>query len=259
MPAKATRFAWNNLVWASGVATTASASATGYPAGNAAASPRWLYWRSSTTTGDQWIEFDLGSAQSLQCFLLGRWKIHTGGSVRIDSKVLSGDAYTSRGTFTIPSPNRTGVIAIFLGAAVVHRFVRVYFVNTAAASTYVEAGVVFAGPYFQPARPIDRGVIIRTIDPSVERRAIGGQRSATVRTMFHRVERAVLRAEPDADRVLVATMLATVGIRRPLYLVIDPDDPGAFVFYGRFDLPPGAANAFATRWTFEFVFVEDVG
>jgi hypothetical protein len=258
MPAKATRFAWDNLIWATGVVAAASASATGFVPASATSAARWLYWRSSTTTGDQWIEFDLLTAQSLSCFLLAKWRGHSGGTIRIDSKVLSGDAYTSRGTFTLPSPDPTGVIAIFLASPVVHRFVRVYFTNTGAVSGYVEAGAVFAGPYFQPTRPIERGITPRLVDPSITRRALGGQRSTTVRPLFWRVDRCLLRAEPDADRVLATTMLSTVGTRRPLFFALDPDDPGYFIFYGRFEVVPGALNVFSTRWSFEFAFVEDV-
>lgn len=241
------RFAYDNLCTAAATTVTASTAVTDRPASFLKNPARWKKWRSTTTTGDQWVVFDFGAAKNLQAFLLADYKAHTsGGTIKVQTSP-DNTIWTDRGTFTLPSTNPTKVIAIWLGSVLTFRYVRFYLTNVGVVSDYVELGVAFAGVYFQPTYNIVDGFQWERVDPSVVVAADGGQESAYARTHYYRT-RGQFAEMPGADKDSFVTMIESVGQRTPLFFGTDPDDPDETV-YSRFDAPLSLTQVYGDTWT----------
>jgi hypothetical protein len=252
------RLAYVNLLTASGVTISSSAQATGHPDDNLASVARWKDWRSSTTTGDQWAKFDLGSSKSFQVIAAIDVRVHTGGTLRFQANATdSWGAPTVNELITVPSPNFAGVLVKWLAASQSLRWIRFLFTNTGAVSEYVQIGAVFAGVYLQPTLSIARGVNVSPVDPSVVRTAIGGASSVVRRAQFHNIAGA-FQWQESSERDNLRTAFKTVGRFTPCLFSVDPGDTG-LTFYGRFE-GMGVAHMAASveQWDVPFQFVEEV-
>lgn len=263
----AARLAYSNCLLASSVAITSSADATGYPAANLANPARWKKWRSSTTTGDQWVLFDLGSAVSFQLLAVTDVLLHTGGGT-LKAQANATNVWTAptvNDTLTLASPDFTHLVADWLASVQTLRFIRFFFQNVGASNSFVEIGAAFAGTYVQPSQAIAPGLSLARVDLSVPRYAIGGERSTVVRPKYHVItasfpltsvaERDALRAAFDAN-----------GIGVPCVFAVDSTDP-SLQFYGTLGAEGGgASSAFtpahhkpsANLWDVPILFTEDV-
>lgn len=251
------RLAWNNRLIADGVAITSSSEATGYVDDNLADSARWRKWRSTTTTGDQWVKFDLGANATMQVFAAMNAKLHTGGTLRVQAN--ASDSWvtpTIDDVFTVPSPDWTQMLIDWRSATSSLRWVRFYFTNTGAISGYVELGAVFAGPYLEPTRSVSPSLSVRRIDPSTQRYAIGGQRSAVIRPKFHTVSGTFVLQTATARNVL-RQAYETTGATQPAIFAVDPADP-SLTFYGTLQSTLSAEHRAADLWDMPVEFVEDV-
>jgi hypothetical protein len=251
------RLAWNILLTASGVVITSSADATGFPASNLSNPARWKPWRSSTTTGDQWVKFDLGANKSLQVFAAINATIHAGGTLRVQANAT--DAWgspTIDDVLIVPATDFTRVWVDWRVFASSLRWVRFYFTNTGAVSSYVELGAAFTGLYLEPTRSISPELTIRRVDPSEQRVAIGGQRSAVLRAKYHEVSATFVLQTATARNDLRA-LYETVGATTPVLLAVDPLNP-SLIFYGTLASALTAQNRGPDLWDVPVEFVEDV-
>lgn len=254
------RIAYSNLLTASGVTITSSADATGYPSSNLSHPARWKKWRSSTTNGDQWVKFDLGANKTMQLLALTDVTVHTGGGT-LKFQANTADAWVTPvvdHTIAIPSPDLTHVLADWLWAALSLRWVRFYFTNVGASTSYVEVGAAFAGPYFESGKSIAPGVAVTRHDASIQRYAVGGQRSTVVRPKYHQIEGTfALQSATDRDNWRQAFDTNGVGVPSVFGLV-----PGtaSLTFYGVFapDLRAQHRAKSVDYWDVPFSFTEDV-
>ena len=252
------RIAYNNLLTASGVTISSSAEATGYPDDNLASPARWKKWRSSTTTGDQWVRFDRGSNGSFQVMAAISPKLHSGGTLVFQANAT--DVWTSPTvdqTITAPSPGHTGVYIYWLPASQSLRWFRFFFDNVGAVSDYVEIGAVFAGTYFEPTISVTAGSARPArVDLSTHRVAIGGQRSSVRRAKQHRVS-GHFWIPTSTERNNYATFFNSVGSSEAFILGLEPDD-SELTFYGT--LADGYAPEHFGRAIYQlpFTFLEDV-
>lgn len=254
----AARLAYANLLTVSGVTITASASETGYPVSNLSSPAAWRKWRSTTTTGDQWAKFDLGSNKSMTVLAAIHARLHTGGTLHAQANATDAwGAPTVSEQLTVPSPDLTGVLAAWISSQSL-RWVRFYFTNTGAVSEYVELSVGFVGTYLEPSTSIAPGAGLRRIDPSIQRRAIGGQRSSIVRAKFHEVS-GVFRVQSSSARDDFRTAFHTNGASVPAVFSLSPGT-ASLTFYGTLaaDLSTAHQADSADLWTVPFGFVEDV-
>lgn len=254
----ALRIPYANLLTAAGVAVTSSADAAGYPVSNLTNPSRWKKWRSATGTGDQWVKFDLGSNKTLTVLAAISAKLHAGGTLKAQAN--ASDVWTSptvSDTLTVPSPDFTAVLADWIASQSL-RWIRFYFTNVGAVSDYVELGAVFAGTYLEPANTLAHGFTVTRVDPSMQRRATGGQRSALVLPKYHEVE-GVLLPQVAAARDDLRTMFEIVGDSLPAILAVDPAVPG-LIFYGALygALHVQHVNPSVSLWEFPLAFREDV-
>jgi hypothetical protein len=255
--AATTRLLWDNETLDSAVTITSSSEVTNRPDDNVANRGRWKVWRSSTTTGDQWIKFDLGSAKTLKSIFLVNYTAHTGGSIKVQAH--SSDAWGTPDvdeTLTLPSFNPTEVVGAFF-SSVSRQWVRVFFSNDASANEYVDLGVCFAGDYLQPSSSIFEQFGVRRIDPSKVVRALDGQEESQSRTKFYQFNGEFL-FRPDAEKDSFAQAFETIGVSIPFFFVLDITDPD-LQFYGHFEQALNLSHsdmADGSNWNIPFSFME---
>lgn len=254
------RIAATNLLTAAGAVISSNSEAAGYPDDYLASSALFKKWRSATGTGDQWAKWDLGANKSMQVFAAVQAKIHTGGTLRFQAHTSdSWGAPTVNQLVTIPAVDFTGVLTVFLTASVSLRWVRFYFTNVGAVNEYVELGVGFAGTYLEPAFSMADDVAILLRDPSLQRYAVGGQRSSVRRAKYHEIS-GTFEIQTASARDDLRTIYNTDGTTEPLLFALDPASPGGMVFYGpcamdwEADHKPGAIDI----WDVPFVVRQDV-
>lgn len=251
------RLAYTNVLTVSGVVITSSADATGYPASNLSNPARWKKWRSSTTTGDQWVKFDLGASKSFQLLAAINATLHTGGTLKAQANAT--DAWvtpTVSDTFVVPSTDFTRVLTDWISVQNL-RWVRFYFTNVGAVSSYVELGAAFAGTYIEPANNLAPGMSLQRIDQSQQRFAIGGQRSTVTRAKYHDAT-GMFRLQSASARDALRTAFETNGTATPCIFAVDAASPG-LIFYGTMqEMSAGHRPQMVDRWDVPFHFVEDV-
>jgi hypothetical protein len=254
----ASRIGWSNLLTVAGVTITSSSEATGHADDHLASRARWKDWRSGTSTGDQWVKFDLGANNAMTLLAIVDATIHAGGTVKAQAHTSDSWATpTIDVTLTIPSPDYTGVRATYFASQNL-RWVRFYFTNTVAVSSYVQLGAAFAGTYLEPSAGIAPGLVMQRVDPSLQRYAIGGARSTVRRSKYHNVN-GVWRLQTAAARDSLRTAFESMGATEPVIFAPDHSLPGSLTFYGHF-VPALTSAHFeqsADQWSMPFAFEED--
>lgn len=251
------RLGWSNLLTVSGAVITSSSEAAGYVDDNMASPYRWKKWRSTTTTGDQWVKFDMGANKSLQVLAAIDALIHVGGTLKLQANATDvWTAPTVSVTVTVPNPDFTRVWASWLSSVQSLRWVRFYFTNVGTVSGYVELGAVFAGTYLEPARSVAPALTVSRVDPSIQRYSVGGQRSSVSRPKFHTVSGFFVLQTASARNDL-RVMFEGVGASVPMILAVDPLNP-SLIFYGTLTDALTAEHQQADLWNVPIAFVEDV-
>lgn len=252
------RIAYANLLDDSGVVVSSSAEATGYSDDYAANLHRFKKWRSSTTTGDQWIKFDRGSNQSFQLMAAVNPKLHSGGTLTFQAHTSDAwGAPTVSQVVSAPSPGLTNIWTHWLSASQSLRWFRFYFTNTGLVSDYAELAVAWASPYFEPTISIIAGSAkpVR-VDPSPRRVAIGGQRSAVSRSKYYTVN-GQFNVPTQAERTNYSNFFNTVGATQSFILSLDPSD-SELTYYGTFNEALSLSHLGRDIYDLPFGFTEDV-
>lgn len=221
---------------------TASAAATGHAATNLNSASRFRDWRSSTSTSEATMQFDLGSTQRIYGFGAIDATVFAGGAISVEHKLLVGDPWTVLAQIPIESFNPTGTSVLWRSVAA--RYVLYRFTNPAAVSAYAQLGVAFlAGTQWRPTRSVAPGASVQRIDPSVTRRAIGGQRSSVIRSKYHVMD-FTFHLRTVAERDIFARLYHSVGMTQPAIWALDPEDWR--VVYGVLNAPMLAAHRVGT-------------
>jgi hypothetical protein len=251
----ATKIAHTNRALVSGVTITASSEATGHPASYMAHPGRWKNWRSSTSTSAKNLDFDLGASLVNAVFGVVDAVLVSGGELQVQSKVLVGDPYVTVGTFAFPAFNPTGVSMVWTAAT--GRYVRFLFTNPGAVSAFAQLGVAFIAASVVVLAKTAPGPTFQRVDPSVQRRAIGGARTSVLRPKYSTYE-GRQRLLTAAERDTYAAMWETIGSTQPAILALDENAP-QLVGYGILDsFAPEHRVEMANEWDIPFAFVEDV-
>lgn len=251
------RFAYVSLLAASGVTISSSAEATGYSDDYAATLHRWKKWRSSTTTGDQWIKFDCGANKTFQVMAAITPKLHSGGTLTFQAHTSDAwGAPTVSQVISTPSPGLTHVWVYWLPASQNLRWFRYYFTNTGAVSDYAELAVAWAGVYFEPTISVQIGAKPRRADLAQRRTAIGGQRLSVRRNKFYAFN-GLLWVPTQAERTNYSNFFDSVGSSEPFILSANPDD-SELTYYGTFQDSLDLEHHGSAIYQLPFTFLEDV-
>jgi len=251
------RFLWDNECVKAGVTITASASATGYPGTYLANRARWKPWRSSTTSGNQTVVFDFGTAKTITSVCLVNWKRHTTTGT-IKAEYWTGAAYAAfdagTGIFTLPASNRTRVVGLWYTPGRSTSRIRITFTYVSGAADYVELGACVAGAYVEPAVTLTDDLRFDYNDPSSNVASDDGQEIARQRTKFLSLA-TEYGAITAADKNNFLTMFDTVGCTLPFIYAVDAADADQVV-YGRLTETLPAAHVTFNRWNVSVPFVE---
>lgn len=197
---------------------------------------RTYVWRSTTTTGDQWLRLSTGPVGlGATCVAVANMRLHgSGGTAKLQSTTdptgatgwadvagasiaaQDGDSRTSFKFFTSP-----GVRIMW----------RIYFTNVGAVSDYVEVGYVFLGDYYEPDVNVTDGLNMDQVDPSVGVMSVDGQETFTIRTRYT-TGTMEFEAVSASTLALFQTMWRTIGATTPFFLVLDADQTWT-CWYGR--------------------------
>jgi hypothetical protein len=237
------RFLYQNRIAEGSVTVTSSSEVANRPDEYLLHQARWKKWRSSTTTGDQWVRFDLGSAKSFQAIVLVDWIAHAGGTLRVQANAT--DVWTSPTVNELLSPTLgpTGVAVAWLSSLQTLRYVRVLFTNTGAVNAFVELGCVLVGPYFQPAFNISDGYQLARQDLSLVVKSDRGHESADTRPQPWTAEGEFFR-EGLADTAAFSALFTAVGIHTPFLFAIEHDNVDRILYCRNVD-------TFAARHVFQ--------
>jgi hypothetical protein len=224
-----TRVLYRNLAWDPTVTVASTGDASGYPATNALSQKRSLPWRSTTTTGNQSITFTFSGSKTVLAIVAGNYKIHTGGT--LTAQWANGGAFTSLGTFTIPSSNRTKLVALFVSQACTQ--IRFLFTNTGSVNEFVELGlpvIVDATGYFQATVNYADGLNLVPTDPSPATTSVGGQEQSRTLPSYLQFTAQFIDVPEATDFTSWLAIRDYVGCRLPFVLALDPDNPDKIVF-----------------------------
>lgn len=254
----ASRIAYSNVLAASGVTVSSSAEATGYSDDYAATLHRWKKWRSSTTTGDQWIKFDCGANKSFQVMAAISPKLHSGGTLKFQAH--TSDAWaapTVDQAISTPSPGLTNVWTHWLSASQNLRWFRFYFTNTGTVSDYAEIAVAWAGTYFEPTTQVEAaGAKPVRIDLAQRRTAIGGQRLSVRRNKQYQFS-GRFWVGSQAERTNYSNFFDSVGSSEPFIFSPDTTD-SELTYYGAFQSTLDLEHVAGGIYQIPFTFLEDV-
>lgn len=218
-----------NQVWGSGATATASGTASGFTPNSLFSTKRTLIWRSTTTTGDQWIEVDFSGSVALDGMFATDFKIHSGG--KVTPQYWTGAAWAAfGGDYTIPASNRTKLVSQY--ASHNASKVRWYFTNTGTVSDYVELGIGWAGASSIPTQNVRPGISIENVDPSLKKMTIGGQAQFWRRPNYLTAS-VVYQPLNATDRDLILQAYDGVGAHSPAIFAIDPSNVD-LTLYGTF-------------------------
>jgi hypothetical protein len=241
----------------SGGTISSSSEATGYLKEYAFTEPRFKKWRSQTGTSSPWIKIDKGSNQSINMLAAVDARIPTGYTLHLQAHTAdSWGAPTLDYTVVVPSPDFTCVYAYWHAATVNLRWFRWYWDNPGAVNDYVELAVAWTSLHIQPDPGLRDGWDLNLIDPSQERRSIGGARTFTRRTRFHEI-RGQFEGQNVTNRDILRSHFRTYGRFTPV--IFTPDHLNtAYNFYGHIEEMPTRNKMDTFTWDVPFQFTEDV-
>ena len=252
------RFAWNNLIDASGVVFTPTSETSGLPVENLANELRTKVWRTGTSTAAENVVIDFGSAQSFGCVILLDHDLSAADSA-IALEANSADSWGAP-AFTQSLTRVAGPISAFF-ATQSYRYCRLKFTKSAAGQTR-QIGRLFIGAYYECARNPDAGgVDIKHVDLSKSGKSIGGQRYSDVRSLYDEIRLDFSRLD-DAQNDQFDALAAAVGEHASFFVSLDhANEPEDWLYYVALkDLWSAHAQfaGFTPRWDLGMVLEEQL-
>lgn len=214
------RFLYTNK-WRDGV-VTASSSAPALPAANTQDTDRTKVWRSTSGTGVQTIDIDLGAAQEVSAVAMANAKVLGTGTITLQSLGSSVAPGAPVNVVTLPVSHVYTKVTYDDFVPVTARHWRLEWSNPTAANDYAEVGYVFLGTPFEPSINVTVPMDSSVIDPTIIERSPGGQRTSTVYAPYA-VGEAVFTYADETDRTNFETLFRTVGVHTPFFMILDDE------------------------------------
>lgn len=212
---------------------TALNEATGYDAVNV--QDRFLKktWR-STGVSNQWLKFDLGSAQLVSMFTFFNNNLTTAATVKLyghASDLGSTEAAWSGASFvaTISSFDST---AAYIAAGGTFRYWLLAFTDASNPNGYIQVGRVYGGVSISPDENFSEDFQETSIDPSLMSWTIG-QHLYSVQRERYKEFQFVFSDITAANQLILRTLWASVYKTEPFVIALDEtDQPVGFTRYG---------------------------
>lgn len=216
------RLIWDNLV--DSATLTASSEDPAFPGINIANALRSKAWRTGTSTADEDIVIDHGSAKAITCVILLDHDLTAGDS----DIVLEANATDSWGgpSFSQALTRVEGPIAAYFSSES-YRYNRIAFTKSASGETR-DIGRVFVGTY--DSAPTT-GHPIHPKDLSKKSQSDGGQTFSNIRPIYDQIT-LEMNVITKAIYDLIKTMFDTVGTHQSFFISIDHDvEPVDWIYY----------------------------
>lgn len=214
------RFLYDNKYTATATVLAASSSVSALPVSASQNPDRSYGWRSSTGTGVQTIDIDLGSVLAVTACALANVRVLGAGVVELYQRGDAASAGAATLVATFAAQDRDTRAAAVTFATQSHRHWQLKWTNPGSASDYAEVGYVFLGTYVEPTVNVMVPIPQSRVDPSIESMSSGGQKSYSTKTAY-------MTGALKWDAVLVAqldqlrTMFDAIGVRTPLFILLD--------------------------------------
>lgn len=201
---------------------TAINAADGYPATNVQNRFLKKTWR-STGVSNQWLKFDLGSAQAIADFCMFKNNLTSGATVKIyghasDLGDLESD-WTGTATYEASIADFDS-ITVYKSLSQTFQWWLISFTDAGNADGYIEIGRVFGGVGQSPTFNFNEQYSGAEIDPSIQKWTIGGHAYSTERERYSEFSISFLDL-PKADQDTLRTIWRTVGKTEPFVVIMD--------------------------------------
>jgi hypothetical protein len=208
--------------------TTASTTESGFAASNVNELPLKRLWR-STDDDDEWLKFDLGSAQAVDTFTIHDNNISSSATVRLFGH--STDLGSNPADWLASADFNTGntltfdniVGALYLTTAETHRWWLLEIDDPTNPDTYVEVGRVFGGLSTSPDENFNENFSVTWMDNSRNFESEGGSKYSVEKVRPKVFE--ISFNDIDAANVdVVEAWWTSVYTVCPLVIALDKDD-----------------------------------
>ena len=203
-----------------GATLTPTNEVTALPATASQNSDRRFPFRSLTGTIAIDLDIDLGSVTTIDACALANVTLFSGGALELYERGDAGSAGAATLVGTLSAEDADSRVAYLFPTSSAHRHWQLKWTNPSPVSGFCEAGYVFLGTYSELSVNVSAPFATRLQDLSVLRRSPSGGRSTsshpTIRTAQWRVQDA-----PEADRAIVDDVFRSVGVRVPIFVVLD--------------------------------------
>lgn len=209
---------------------------------NIANALRTKSWQTGTSTADEDIVIDHGSAKAITCVILLDHDLTSGDS----GIVLEANATDSWGSpsFTQVLTRVEGPIAAYFSSQS-YRYNRIFFTKSASGETR-SIGRVFLGTYFES--PVAGTLRFRTRDLSKHSRAIGGQEYSDIRPNFDQIN-VGMELVDSADKDTLKPLFENVGTHTPFFVSLNHDvKPVDWIYYVKNSRIPGWSAVSSTNY-----------
>jgi len=177
-------FLYSNLYAASATVLAASSAVSALPVAASQNEDRSYVWRSSTGTGVQTIDIDLGSVLPVSAVAAANVRLLGAGVLELYERGDGGSAGSATLVATLPTQNTYTRAAAAFFSSQSHRHWQLKWTNPGSASDYAELGYCFLGVEVEPAVNIMVPADIQRIDPSVGSGSVDGQMTFARRTKY---------------------------------------------------------------------------
>lgn len=222
----------------SGVVVTASSTAAGYSSANVSTPKTNEKWR-STSNDDQWLKFDLGSAQAISMVAFFNCNLSSSATVKVHGHAsdLGSSLSSWQGSSTVEETfdgfDTNTAVCLFSSQSL--RWWLIAIEDPSNSDSYVELGRVFAGVETSPSNNFNENFNIGHIDNSRILRT-EGEHSYVVEKPVIRTFDILFRDLSEADQDTMQSFYENVYRRNPFVVALDPDnEPVEFTRYVTLD------------------------
>jgi hypothetical protein len=230
-----------NLFWrfnGDAATVTAGSADTDYPVSNVLNPLLAKTYKTGTSSADEWVKFDLGSAQDIDAFAVLSHTLVNG----TDTLVIEGNASDSWGSpsFSDTMTIAPGPIVHYLSSLEAYRWWRFKITKGAAGNQESFGRILLGQQYTLSQNPTERMVTWGWEDTSEGQRTRGGQYysdgGVSLRSLSVRLD-----YMPQAQADEIQSLIETYGEHTPFLFSLAHDiEPSDWAIYGTLDPVPGA-------------------
>jgi len=180
---------------------------------------------------EEWLKFNLGSAQDIQAFIIKNNNFSSTATVKIQGN--SSDAWGSPATTYTFGTIDADIMVYFWTSAQSFQWWRYYINDVDNSAGYIKTGRLFLGSYFSPTAEARRDYSESIIDPSDVLESKGGQVSSNIEEQYRTVK-LVFDFASQADLDALETVFESIGIYGNMFVCIDTGSVSTRTYYMKF-------------------------